>query len=136
MTLARLADAKKRAAKATTPLEQSKLLKDVDITRPPYLERYPGLKDFMAFAGEPRRNHASANLIMNCKAVQTGNWDVTDSCVTATDPGFVNAAKLDFQLRDDAVVVAKIPGFEKIPFAQIGLQRDEFRRRLVKGVRE
>lgn len=120
----------------TGELWQEKLLKDVDITRPPYLQRYPELKGFMQFAGEPRRNHASVNLIVNCKAVQTGNWDVTDSFVTATDPGFLDALKLDFRLHDDALVLAKIPGFAKIPFAQIGLQRDEFRRRLVKSARE
>ena len=113
-------------------LWQEKLLKDVDITKPPYTNRYPELKGFMEFAGEPRRNHARANLIVNCRTVQTGNWDVTDSFVTDTDPGFVNAAKLDFQLRNDSSVFAKIPGFEKIPFEQIGLQRDEFRRRIVK----
>lgn len=119
----------------TAELWQEKLLKDVDITRPPYLDRYPGLKGFMEFAGEPRRNHASANLIVKCRAVQTGNWDVADSFVTDTDPGFVNAAKLDFQLRNDSAAFSKIPGFEKLPFEQIGLQRDEFRRRLEKGKR-
>jgi len=113
-------------------LWQEKLLKEIDITKPPYADRYPELKRFMEFNGEPRRNHARANLIVNCRAVQTGNWDVTDSFVTDTDPGFVNAAKLDFQLRDGSTAFAKIPGFEKIPFNQIGLQRDEFRRGLVK----
>ncbi len=111
----------------TGELWQEKLLKDVDITKPPYFDRYPELQGFMAFAGESRRNHARANLIVNCRAVQTGNWDVTDGFVTDTDPGFVNAAKLDFRLRDDSAAVARIPGFEKIPFEQIGLQRDEFR---------
>ena len=119
----------------TGELWQEKLLKDVDITKPPYRERYPELKGFMEFSGEPRRNHASANLIVNCRAVQTGNWDVTDGFVTDIDPGFVNAAKLDFRLRSDSAAFLKIPGFEKIPFAQIGLQQDEFRRRLEKGKR-
>ena len=116
----------------TGELWQEKLLKDVDITKPPYADRYPELKGFLEFAGEPRRNHASTNLIVNCRAVQTGNWDVSDSFVTDTDPGFVNAAKLDFRLRKDSAAFARMPGFEKIPFEQIGLQRDEFRHRLVK----
>lgn len=115
------------------PLWQEKLLKDVDITRPPYADRYPELKDFMEFAGAPRRNHARANLIVKCRAVQTGNWDVTDSFVTDTDPGFVNADRLNFQLRNDSATFSEIPGFEKIPFEQIGLQQDEFRRRTVKS---
>ena len=115
------------------PLWQEKLLKDVDITRPPYADRYPELKGFMEFAGAPRRNHARANLIVKCRAVQTGNWDVTDSFVTDTDPGFVNADRLNFQLRNDSATFSEIPGFEKIPFEQIGLQQDEFRRRTVKS---
>jgi hypothetical protein len=119
----------------TGELWQEKLLKDVDITKPPYADRYPELKGFMEFAGEPRRNHARANLIVNCRAVQTGNWDVTDGFVTDTDPGFVNSTRLDFRLRDDSAVFAKMPGFGKIPFEQIGLQRDEFRRSLVKEPR-
>jgi hypothetical protein len=114
----------------TGALWQEKLVKDVDISKPPYADRYPELKGFMEFAGEPRRNHARANVIVNCRAVQTGNWDVTDSFVTDTDPGFVNAPKLDFRLRSDSAVFEKVPGFGKIPFEQIGLQRDEFRRRL------
>ena len=114
---------------------QQKLLKDVDITKPPYVDRYPELKGFLDFAGEPRRNHARGNLIVKCGAVQSGNWDVADGFVTDTDPGFVNAAHLDFRLRDDSAVFTKIAGFEKIPFGQIGLQRDEFRRRLVESAR-
>lgn len=114
---------------------QQKLLKDVDITKPPYVDRYPELKGFLDFAGEPRRNHARGNLIVKCGAVQSGNWDLADSFVTDTDPSFVNAAHLDFRLRDDSAVFTKIAGFEKIPFGQIGLQRDEFRRRLVESAR-
>ncbi len=119
----------------TGALWQEKLLKDVDITRPPYADRYPELKGFMEFAGEPRRNHATANLIVNCGKVQTGNWDVTDGFATDTDPGFVNSAKLDFRLRDDSAAFAKMPRFGKIPFEQIGLQQDEFRRGVGKDAR-
>jgi hypothetical protein len=110
-------------------LWQQALLKDVDITNGPYLDHYPELRGLMDSAGQPRRNHASANLLVNCRKVQTGNWDVTDSFVTETDPGFVNPAKLDFRLRKDSVVFTKIPGFERIPFEQIGLRPDVFRPR-------
>lgn len=107
----------------TGALWQEKLPKEVDITRPPYSQRYPELRDFLDFAGEPRRNHASANLIVNCGRVQTGNWDVTHSLVTNQDPGFRNSAKLDFRLRADSAAFTEMPGFERIPFEQIGLQR-------------
>lgn len=107
----------------TGSLWQEKLLKDVDITRPPYTERYPELKGFLNYAGKSRRNHARANLVVNCRKVSTGNWDVTDGLVTDVDPGFVSAAKQNFRLREDSPVFTKIPGFEKIPFEKIGLQR-------------
>jgi len=113
----------------TGSLWQEKLLKDVDITRPPYAERYPELKGFLEFGGEPRNNHAVANLIVNCPKVQTGNWNVTNCFVTDGDPGFVNFAKQDFRLRDDSAIFTKIQGFEKIPSEKIGLRRDELRRR-------
>lgn len=104
------------------PLWQEKLLKEVDITQSPYRERYPELHGFLDSAGAARRNHAAANVMVNCPKVQSGNWEVSDSFITDLDPGFVNAAKLDFRLRDDAVVFRKLPAFEKIPFDQIGLQ--------------
>ena len=37
------------------------------------------------------------------------------------DPGFVDAAKMDFRLPDDSPVYKKVPGFKKIPFETIGL---------------
>lgn len=70
----------------------------------------------------PWRHHASDNLIVNCGRVQTGNWDVTHSWVTDQDPGFRDPDGLDFRLRADAAAFVKIPGFERIPFEQIGLQ--------------
>lgn len=68
----------------------------------------------------------TANLIVNCGDAKSGNRDLTNSFVTDTDPGFVNAAKLDFRLRADSTAFAKIRGFEKIPFEQIELQRQQF----------
>lgn len=107
----------------TGSLWQEKLLKEVDITRPPYTEKYPELKGFMNYAGESRRNHMRASLLVKCRQVNTGNRDVTDGLVTDLDPGFVNGAQQNFRLRDDSSAFAKIPDFERVPFEQIGLQR-------------
>jgi len=51
---------------------------------------------------------------------------IVDNFVTEEDPGFVDAANMNFQLRDDSVVYQKIPEFKKIPFEIIGLYQDEY----------
>ena len=53
-----------------------------------------------------------------------------DNLVTAGDPGFVDAAKGNFALKPDSEVFKKIPGFKPIPFDQIGLRLDNYRRSL------
>lgn len=107
----------------TGSLWQDKLRREVDITQPTYLDRYPELHGFLDFTGAPRRNYASANLIVKCAKVQSGNWEVSDSYVTETDPGFVDAAQLDFRLRNPAAIRAHIADFAEIPFDRIGLQK-------------
>jgi hypothetical protein len=109
-------------------LWQERLLKEVDITRPPYIDRYPELKEFTTNpTGRTRLNHASRNVAFRCNDFIKGNWEQKDNLITDADPGFINAGVMDFRLRDDSVVLQKVPGFEKIPFDRIGLYRDEFR---------
>jgi hypothetical protein len=52
---------------------------------------------------------------------------MADNLVTDEDPGFVNAAQQNFQLRDDSIVYERIPAFQRIPFGKIGLYADEYR---------
>ena len=109
---------------------QTRLLKEVDITRPPYTTRYPALVGFInPRPGQPRVNRAVHNLIVMCADVSSGNWQVPpeDNWITDRDPGFVNAAKGDFRLKGNSQVFAKLPGFEPIPFEKIGLVEDELR---------
>jgi len=111
---------------------QTRLLKEVDITKPPYTTRYPSLIGFMnPVPGQPRVNRAVRNLIVMCADVHSGNWHVSpnDNWITNRDPGFVDAAKGDFRLRPDAEVFTRLPGFEPIPFEKIGLYTDELRLR-------
>lgn len=106
-------------------LWRKRLLEEVDITKPPYTEKYPQLAGFMESDGQLRLNTAARNLVVRCAATVDGNWDVRD-CVTVTgDPGFVDAAAQNFALKDDAEVLKRIPGFERIPFAEIGLLKDQ-----------
>ena len=108
-------------------LWQSRLLKEVDITRPPFTDRYRDLKGFLEFSGKLRLNHASNNVAVNCRGLTTGNWATNNNFITSSDPGFVNAKALNFRLRDNSTVFQKVPGFLPIPFERIGLVRDELR---------
>ncbi len=112
---------------------QNRLLKEVDITRPPYTTRYPRLVGFLnPQPGQPRINRAVRNVFVLCAEVKSGNWQVPpeEHWVTDRDPGFVDAAKGNFRLRPDAEVFRRLPGFQPIPFEKIGLYIDAYRPRL------
>jgi hypothetical protein len=99
----------------------------VDIAKPPYIDRYPELKRFAEPNGGLRRNCAKQNVAFQCGSFLDGNWDATNNFVTDTDPGFEDVAHLDFRLKKDSPVFQRLPGFKDIPFARIGLYRDELR---------
>jgi hypothetical protein len=52
---------------------------------------------------------------------------VKDSFITQEDPGFVDYKAQNFALKEDAELFGLIPGFEPIPFSEIGLKVDEYR---------
>lgn len=107
-----------------------KLLKEVDITQPPYTTHYPALIGFMdPKSGQPRSNRGVRNVLVRCGNVGSGNWEVPvdENWSTAQDPGFVDAAAGDFRLKPDAEVFSKLPGFQPIPFEQMGLFKDTLR---------
>jgi hypothetical protein len=109
---------------------QEKLLKEVDITKPPYTTRYPELVGFMdAQPSHKRVNRAMRNVLVACGEVKCGNWQVDpkENWSTGHDPGFVNAAKGDFRFASNAEVFAKLPGFKPIPFEKMGLVTTRFR---------
>jgi hypothetical protein len=115
------------------PLWKSRLLEEVDITKPPYIDRYPDLAGYLDSASHPRINHASRNVAVQCGPFIDGNWEESNNLITETDPGFVDAAAMNFQLREDSRVFREIPGFEGIPVEQIGLVQDELRPKLGSG---
>lgn len=111
---------------------KERLLQEVDITQPPYTTRYPQLIGFMdPQPGQPRLNRAVRNLLVMCAEVSGGNWQLQpdENLVTDRDPGFVDAAKGDFELRPDAEVFTRLPGFQPLPFAKMGLYADALRPR-------
>lgn len=118
-----------------------RLTRDVDITKPPYSERYPLLKDWLDFLPDgrtyvgmrPRRNVFDRNVLVKYEETfrLVGKYAQTDfgeNYITDKDPGFVDAERLVFQLKDSSVVYKELPGFERIPFEKIGPRKPEDRR--------
>ncbi len=108
-------------------LWQTRLLKEVDITKPPYNDQYPELKGFMEFHGGPRMNHSERNVVVRCPMLLDGDWEQKDNFVTDGDPGFSDEKTMNFALKDDSEVFRKVPGFERIPFGEIGLVKNDLR---------
>ncbi|MDI1318952.1 MAG: right-handed parallel beta-helix repeat-containing protein [bacterium] len=110
-----------------------RLTQAVDIRTPPYSTRYPGLRDWLdllpdgqTYVGmRPRRNTFSENVLVKFEETfrlvgQHAQCDYGDNYLTNADPGFVNAAALDFRLQDDSPVFKALPKFSRIPFGEIG----------------
>ena len=99
----------------------------------PWKSRFPKLFGILDDEpGVPKGNLVTRNLIVDCgklhlakEAVANGtienNWETKD------DPGFVDAAGMNFSLKDGAAALAQIKGLEPIPFDQIGLVKDAYR---------
>jgi hypothetical protein len=117
-----------------------RLTKAVDIRMPPYSQRYPLLKDWLdllpdgrTFVGmRPRRNVFDQNVIVKYEETfrLVGKYAQTDfgeNYMTQEDPGFVDAGRMDFRLKDDSVVFKELPGFTKIPFDRIGPRKTTVR---------
>lgn len=111
------------------PLMRTRLVEEVDITQPPYPERYPSLRDFFNSHQRPRLNTARNNVAVRCASFLSGEeYHVAeDNLELAEDPGFVNPRRLDFQLRPNSIVYEKLPDFKPIPFALIGLRQNPLR---------
>ncbi|MBI5092878.1 MAG: right-handed parallel beta-helix repeat-containing protein [Candidatus Hydrogenedentes bacterium] len=107
----------------------SLLTKDVDIASPPYSTRYPALQHLHEGIDV---NMVWRNIVYNCgdflNRTQPAQ-NLLDNYVTRQDPGFVDAAKQNFELKDDAPVLNAI-GFHPIPFGEIGLYDDALRAKL------
>ncbi|MGN0852699.1 MAG: right-handed parallel beta-helix repeat-containing protein [Kiritimatiellia bacterium] len=119
-----------------SPLEQTRLLKEVCVTDAVWTAHYPAIKALFAPEEDNARwNLATRNAFIDCPlalpgrkpgetmpGIARGRWATNATDVVFTgDPGFHNAAEKDFRLRPDAKVFREIPSFEPIPFEKIGL---------------
>lgn len=115
------------------PLQVLRHRKTIDVTQPPYVTRYPKLADTFDPSPDLRRsNQICGNVLVQSGPIRVSSGDeVKDNLVMGDNPGFVDAAVMDFRLKPDSVVFTKIPSFQVIPFEKIGLYKDEYRRAVV-----
>jgi len=74
-------------------------------------------------------NAAEGSVLRDNVAVACGgNHGAPDLKAYPEDPGFVDRKAMNLGLREDAAIHTDLPGFEKIPFAKIGLYTDELRK--------
>lgn len=116
---------------------------NINPTQPPWAAQFPEMATLLESHPElPLRTRFTKNLVVIQRGepfaikmskanqqnpalfMQGGNF------VTAGDPGFVDVAHDNLALKPDSEVFQKIPGFEPIPFQQIGLFKDEYRPQL------
>jgi hypothetical protein len=115
------------------------ILESVNYRQPPWSVRYPSLAGILEFHPElPTGNAIDRNLAVRCgklldlagKKEELQFMKVGTNLAVDRDPGFADAAALDFRLRPDAAALKELPGFQAIPFEKIGLVVDEDRRTL------
>ena len=117
-----------------------KRLAAMNVTMPPWSTRYPALATLQtSHPGLPTSNLIENNVAVDCKQPLSlsGKPDElkfskaqTPLKITIAEAGFEDAAHLNFQLKTGSPIFQNLPGFKPVPFAQIGLQRDEFRDRI------
>ncbi len=109
-------------------------LKAVPYYRPPYSDRYPHLANVLEDQpGLPKYNQILRNICVGPKWIEwldglnESKVEVRDN-ITKGDPGFVDAARGDFRLKEGSPGLKL--GFKPIPAERIGLVKDDYRRGL------
>ena len=107
----------------STPPYVSRLFgKNIDVRKEPYASRYPWLANVL---NDRRPNILARNIVHKCGAFKgRGVQECVDNLLRG-DPGFLNAARHDVQVRDDSPAYRL--GFKRIPVNRIGLIDDENR---------
>ncbi|MBI2928920.1 MAG: right-handed parallel beta-helix repeat-containing protein [Verrucomicrobia bacterium] len=102
--------------------------KVIDVLQPPYSTRYPHLAQlYEKDPNFPRRNTVENNVSFRSGDFGAGAAGGKNNLVTDEDPGFVDADAMNFQLRTNSLVWAKLPGFQRIPFERIRLYTNDHR---------
>ncbi|CAG7658847.1 X2-like carbohydrate binding domain-containing protein [Paenibacillus allorhizosphaerae] len=93
-------------------------------------QRYPTLPNILNDDPLlPKRNVVRNNVIINSGSItgdsrnmQLGTFANNVSFANKDDLGFVDPANGNFQLKDDSLIFSRIPEFQQIPFAEIGIK--------------
>jgi len=125
-----------RAAVSFTPWSNERWLGHVsgalespEIDKALYLRRYPHLA---RLKDNPNRNWIYRNIVWHCGTFlhRNSRYSVAArNVVTGENPGIEQSSPGTFRLRADAAFWSQL-GFRPIPFEQIGLFKDRFRRSL------
>lgn len=100
-------------------------LRAVRHDQPPYSTRYPALAEVLeGNPAQPRGNRIERNVcagrwIRYLDGMNDQKAGTRDNLLIA-DPGFVDPAASNYQLKADSPVFTRLPVFERIPFERIG----------------
>jgi hypothetical protein len=126
-------------------LLRRRLLENVTIYQSPYSDRYPELMNYLRPIIEgkewegmrSRRNVLSENLIvggpddpLHLVGGEHAQCEYVNNYRTDSDPGFVDYQNENFNLQPESDVFDKIQGFEPLPFDQMGLYVDQYRKNI------
>jgi hypothetical protein len=115
-----------------------RMREDLDITSEAWKEKYPEFVGFFEqetpflINNKVKKNvFYQTNYMISKHGFDSTRFEVWENnWITDQDPGFVDMANHDFNLKEDAMVYNKIPGFVPIPFDKIGLREDDNREKL------
>lgn len=101
-------------------------LNAVNFKQAPYSTAYPQLLNYFENSPAlPQRNFIEYNVFVNIKMIHNGSpeWSyIGKNYIACSDPGFVDAGKMNFELKPSSEVFKLLPDFKAIPFSKIGLQ--------------
>jgi hypothetical protein len=112
-------------------------VKSVSPDQSPWKEKHPELAALVAGVETtvPKGDAVIGNVLINCgtslelpKPENASGIEQKGNITTGSPTDFVDADNFDFTVKPGSTLVAAIEGFPPIPFQQIGLQVDEYRK--------
>lgn len=100
---------------------------EVKPTEPPYATKYPEVAKLYE---NNDANNIWRNVVLNCGAFllrDPGRNDLMDNWLASEDPGFADPAKGDFTMKEGSPLANRL-SFTPIPFGEIGMYEDEWRK--------